>query len=359
MAVDVTESKRAEDALRESEKRFRSIMENVPSVAAQGYLLDGTVTFWNGASEILYGYSAKEAVGANLLSLIIPSEMAQAVAEAIRQMVATGVPIPASEMLLKKKDGSRVHVYSSHALVNPVGRRPELFCLDIDLTASKESEAELARHRFHLEEIVAARTAELASAKEAAETANLAKSAFLANMSHEIRTPMNAIIGMSHLLRRTDLNPTQLNRLEKIETASDHLLQVIDNILDLSKIEAGKFILEEVPVSVNNLITNISSIMSTPAQSKGLHLRVESDTFPTDLRGDAPRLQQAVLNYVSNAIKFTQQGSVTLRAKKQEERDDGTRVRFEVQDTGIGIPAEAQSRLFRAFEQADNSTLKT
>jgi len=186
----------------------------------------------------------------------------------------------------------------------------------------------------------------------------MAKSAFLANMSHEIRTPMNAIIGMAHLLRRTALTSTQLDRLDKIETASNHLLQVIDDILDFSKIEAGKFILESIPVSVGSILNNIASMISARAQAKGLNLRIESDSFPSNLNGDPTRLQQAMLNFVANGIKFTDHGSVILRAIKQEETDSQVQVRFEVEDTGIGIPPETLPRLFRVFEQADNSTTR-
>jgi CheY-like chemotaxis protein len=135
-------------------------------------------------------------------------------------------------------------------------------------------------------------------------------------------------------------------------------LNVINDILDLSKIEAGKFILEDVPVPVNSVLTNISSIVSARAQAKGLRLRVESDTFPTNLQGDPTRLQQAVLNFVTNAIKFTATGTITLRVTKEEETDAAVRVRFEVEDTGIGILPDALPRLFRPFEQADNSSTR-
>ncbi len=149
---EISERKQIEAALQESEQRFRSLMENIPGVAVQGYTLNGTVTFWNPASERLYGYSASEALGTNLLDLNIPAEMKEGVAEAIQQMVKTGEPIPASESFLKRKDGSRVPVFSSHALVNPIGRSPELFCLDIDLTERKEAEEALREQKefFHL-----------------------------------------------------------------------------------------------------------------------------------------------------------------------------------------------------------------
>ncbi len=198
----------------------------------------------------------------------------------------------------------------------------------------------------------------LMQAKEAAEAASLAKSSFLANMSHEIRTPMNAILGMAHLLRRSGVTAEQGERLDKIDTAADHLLGLINDILDLSKIEAGKFILEDTPVSINSLLSNVRSILSERAEAKNIIFRIETDSFPPNLYGDLSRLQQALLNYVTNALKFTDKGSVTVRALLQTETPDAVTVRFEVQDTGIGIALEALPRLFGSFEQADSSTTR-
>ncbi|MDK9725390.1 MAG: PAS domain S-box protein [Sterolibacteriaceae bacterium MAG5] len=207
---------------------------------------------------------------------------------------------------------------------------------------SKRKEAELA----------------LLRAKEAAEAANVAKTAFLANMSHEIRTPLNAITGMAHLIRRAGVTPEQADRLGKIEVAGQHLLEIINAILDLSKIEAGKFILEETAVEVNRIVADVAAMLRDRAQTKGLRLALETAPIPGPLVGDPTRLQQALLNYVTNAVKFTETGSITLRSRVEEESGDSVLVRFEVEDTGIGIDADAIPKLFSAFEQADNTVTR-
>ncbi len=195
----------------------------------------------------------------------------------------------------------------------------------------------------------------LISAKEAAEAANVAKSAFLANMSHEIRTPLAAITGMAHLIRRAGLPPEQLARLERIDAAGHHLLQIINAVLELSKIEAGKFAMVESPVSPAGIARNVVSMQQAQAMAKNLRLFADVQELPFSLLGDATRLQQALLNYVANAVKFTDRGVVIVRVLTDEETDDDAVVRFEVEDTGIGVDPDAAGRLFTAFEQADNS----
>ncbi len=199
---------------------------------------------------------------------------------------------------------------------------------------------------------------QLADALDRAESATRAKSVFLANMSHEIRTPMNAIIGLAHLLSREIAVPQQRQRLAKIDGACQHLLQVINDVLDLSKIEAGAMVLEDVEFDVEALVSRAFDLVGPRAREQGLELVLDSDGLPGRLRGDPTRLSQALLNLLSNAVKFTRRGWVRLKA----ERLGGDRfrclVRFAVTDTGEGVPPEQQARLFEPFEQADASTTR-
>jgi len=244
----------------------------------------------------------------------------------------------------------------------PRGRIKEFNDLSSDIGqmagAILEREQELRDLNSTLEQRVSERTIALSQAKEIAEEASRSKSTFLANMSHEIRTPLNAISGMALLMRRAGLPPEQGERLGKLEAAGEHLLEVINMVLDLSKIEAGKLVLEESSFPLGSLFENVSSMVHERALEKHLHLTCEVPDLPGLLIGDRTRLHQCLLNYAANAVKFTEQGSVTLRALIEEQNDQEVLLRFEVTDTGIGIAPEVQGRLFNAFEQADGSTTR-
>lgn len=214
---------------------------------------------------------------------------------------------------------------------------------------------EQERQHAHLEVMVEHRTAELREAKTAAEAALAAKRAFLASLSHEIRNPLSAMIGTARLMRLAGLDAPQSKRLDWLETAADHLLAMLDQVLDLSRIEAGKLVLEEKPVQLDRIVGEVMAIVEDSARSKGLELCCELETLPGDLMGDDTRLRHALLNFASNAVKFTESGQVMLRARVLEQDHSGATLQLEVEDSGPGIAALELGRLFTEFEQADSS----
>ncbi len=319
--------------------------------------MDGSIEYANDAFLQVSGYTRDELIGQNprvLQSGRTPRETYTAMwAELTKGLPWRG------EFTNRKKDGTE---YTEFATISPLrqsdGKLSHFVAVKDDITERKRLGAELDKHRFHLEDLVAQRTAELTAARQQAEAATIAKSTFLANMSHEIRTPMNAIIGLTHLMQRAGVTPEQADRLTKIDNASRHLLSIINDILDLSKIEASKMRLEDSDFNLSAVLDNVASIITPTAQEKGLKVELDRDSVPVWLRGDALRLRQALLNCASNAVKFTEKGRVKLSAMLLEDADNSLLVRFSVEDTGIGITLEDRQRLFQAFEQVDASTAR-
>ena len=320
--------------------------------------MDANIEYVNQAFLDGSGYTLDEILGKN--SRILQSGLTpRSTYEALWGALAKGRAW-SGQLINRRKNGE---IYYEHALISPIrqpdGTTTHYLAVKQDITEKKRIGEELDRHRHHLEELVEQRTAELAAAKETAEVANQAKSAFLANMSHEIRTPMNAIIGLTHLLQRSAQDSGQVEKLGKIRESADHLLAVINDVLDISKIEAGKLEVESIEFDLVPLMARVVSVVRDRADAKGLALRIASaPELSGRLRGDPTRLSQALLNYLGNAVKFTEHGSVVLSSKLVEQTDDRVVLRFEVSDTGIGVEASAMERLFSTFEQADNSTTR-
>lgn len=353
---DITELKRARDELERHHEQLEALVNERTAdlKAANAKLLDtqfamesvgisiqwidadsGEILYANRVAAEMVGYRPEELIGRNLADFY-PSLNAANYKEAtghLRQQ-----PHTVFETAVRAKSGEMIPVEINLYFQPGAGAVPPRFItFKTDITARKKAEAAL-RH-----------------AKEAAEAASVAKSAFLANMSHEIRTPLNAIIGMTYLVERSGVTEEQAGQLAKIHAAGQHLLGIINAILDLSKIDAGKFVFDESAVNIPEVIANIQSMLSDKIREKSLRLTVEIPQLPAGLIGDQVQLQQALVNYVTNAIKFTEAGCITIRIGILEEDKAGVVLRFEVHDTGVGIAPEALDSLFSNFQQADNS----
>jgi len=292
----------------------------------------------------IFGYSVEEFLARfrkleHDMELVHPED--RELVRTLNQVTKDILEPVSQEYRVLHRDGSVRHVREiGFDVANEEGKLVEYLVTLQDISEIKQAEVELR------------------VAKEAAEAASHAKSAFLANMSHEIRTPMNAIVGLTTLMQQADLTPDQAKQLNMIESSTLHLLAIINDILDLSKIEAGKLNLEQSDFQIDALFDHVQSMLGEQVNTKGLTIEVDQNDLPTWLWGDQTRICQALFNYVGNAAKFTEQGTISLSARRLEERGDEILVRFEVQDTGIGITPENLSRLFQSFEQADVSTTR-
>ncbi|MGD1001090.1 MAG: response regulator [Candidatus Brocadiia bacterium] len=331
---DVTEGRK----LRLESRRFSLMIEQ----AAQGIAatdMNGNITFANATMAALHGYQPTELIGKHLKTLYASGQVTTQ--EAFLELVRLN-GYHTGEVMHVRKDGATFRAELKVSMLKEGRSQPiGMVVFVLDVTQRKLAEVELK------------------AAKELAEAASRSKSEFLANMSHEIRTPMNGVIGMTELVLDTTLTREQREYLEALKGSADSLLTLLNDILDISKIEAGRLELEPIEFSLRSSISETLKTLAVRAHAKGLELiyHVEPNV-PDSLIGDAGRLRQIVVNLVGNAIKFTERGEVALHVNLELRRDGDVRLLFDVSDTGIGIPAVKQARIFGAFFQADSSTTR-
>jgi two-component system, sensor histidine kinase and response regulator len=323
-----------------TEDLVRTIMDNIPGRIAY-WDLDQRCRFVNRTWCDWFGIPREQAIGRTVGELFGPERVRFNQDRLERALRGENQVFEREEVSASGQPACMQLHYHPH-LVNGTPRG--FFVLAFDISSIKQTQHELQTLN-----------AQLVEARDRAEAAARAKSSFLANMSHEIRTPMNAIIGLAHLLRRDATDTSQAARIEKVTDAAQHLLGIINDVLDLSKIESGKFELESIDFAVDPLLSRCCALVTDAARAKGLELVIDTEGLPRMLRGDPTRLSQALVNLLGNAVKFTHQGSVTLLARAIGQDEAGVRLRFEVRDTGIGIAPEHIGQLFNAFEQADSS----
>ncbi len=336
----INQRQHAESALRESEERFRLIIETAPV----GYFeldVKGGFTFFNKAALEILGHAPEEIRGMHQLEVVDTASRGK-LETAFEQVLRTGTTARSIEWPLVRKGGEKRAAESSISLLRDRRGRPAGFSVFLrDVTERQRSEA-------------------LRRAKLAAEAASRTKGEFLASMSHEIRTPLNAVIGLVDLMLTSELRPDQREDLDVVRSSAYALLSIINNILDFSKIEAGRLELERAPFSLEPFLDEALKIMAMKAHSKGVELawRLAPDV-PDRLVGDLTRLRQVLLNLVDNAIKFTAQGEVVITVRLDEHKDDSqVLLRFQVADTGIGVAPQAQGRIFKAYDQGDASVAR-
>ncbi len=337
LELDIETHKRIEEELRRSEEKYRALIENANDliVIAQ----DGAIRYANPKAELVFGWRTDELAELPFTEIVAPEDRELVVERYYRRHL--GEPVPERyNFRAVTREGRTLWVEINSVLIGWEGR-PATLCFLRDVTESIETEAQLR------------------AAREAAEDANRAKSRFLANMSHEIRTPMNAIIGLTELALSLPLAAEQRRYLSGVLESADFLLSLLNTILDLSKIEAGKLDVIPIEFSLREELGDTIKTLSLRAAEKGLELVCHvRPGVPDRLIGDSGRLRQIVLNLAGNAIKFTPAGEVLVSVEPVSTAGNEVVLRFSVRDTGIGIPAEKHEAIFEAFEQADDSTTR-
>jgi PAS domain S-box-containing protein len=345
IATDLLERKQVEQRMRNNERFMRIVTDNIPGIVAY-WTPDMRCTFANSAYERWMGRTPEQMIGISQMEMLGPTRFRanepylRAVLAGQEQRVARSRTIP---------DGTTLH-YWLHYIPDrdDAGIVRGFISVAVDITDMKRAQEQLETLNVALNE----RSAQ-------AESASKAKSEFLANMSHEIRSPLNAVIGLAYLLRQTKLEDRQRALLEKIDTSSNALLGVINDILDISKIEAGGMVLDETEFGLRELLDGVIAMMAVNANDKGIALVLEGpDDLPAHLVGDLTRIRQILVNLLSNAIKFTARGSVRLSVMAQRRAGNRVMLRLAVIDTGIGIEQGVAGRLFTPFTQADTSTTR-
>lgn len=455
---DLNKENQTHTPMPSSEIRFRELLETMPSIAVQSYALDGTILYWNRASESLYGYSASEAVGQNMFDLIIPDEIQALINEEHRAMFQTGQPAPAGEFSLKHKNGSRVTVFTSHAYVAAPGQLPELFCIDIDLTKLRRLEEALrwrknyqqalldnfpfmvwikdeqgrflavnkafastfkwpstdsliGKNDFSIttpewankyraddldvmnsgtlkitEEMTGSseprrwvetfkspimingqvtgtvgfarkiterkqHEADLIAAKAEAESANRSKTQFLAAASHDLRQPVAALLLYLAILKNT-VSPDCMTLLDNIQNCVDSMNELLTDLLDVSKLEAGVVVPKMSDIPINDLLHSLAAVHDARAEAKGLRLQVRHSSIVA--RSDMQILRRILGNLIINAVRYTQRGGVLVACRQHQSKHW-----IEVWDTGIGIPEEKTAFIFEEFTQLAEDGIKT
>ena len=349
---DITDRKRAELELRQTSAVLEAVLESASDVSLIATDPNLVIKVFNTGAERLLGYRASELVNeATPLSIHDPAEVAQHAAEL---SAACGEPVEGGAALVHPRALGQAREWT---YLRKDGRSVPV---SLVITAMRGTRGELSGYLGVAHDVTRQKHYErtLVEAMRKAEQASVAKSEFLANMSHEIRTPMNAVLGLTYLLAQTKLDSEQTTFVSQIRASGSSLLALINDILDFSKIEAGELALEHANFRFTELLRRVQNATSAQARQKRIAFLLDAQALPDELVGDCTRLEQILTNLLSNAIKFTSKGGVTLRVRAQPASPGNVRLTFEVEDTGIGIPAVAQERLFAPFAQADASTTR-